>query len=92
MESGGAAAGSQGNSTQACNGISSVRLRSSGLDSIRADLILPVRFRSGHSGPLPHPRPTAGTSRSGRLAPMPLTTLARLSALVHASVRARAQI
>jgi hypothetical protein len=92
MESRGAAAGCQGNPTQACRGISGVRLRSSGLDSIRADLILPVRFGSGHSGPLPHPRPAAGTGWSGRLAPMPLTTLARPSALVHASVHARAQI
>jgi hypothetical protein len=42
VESGGAAAGNQGDLTQACRGISTVRLRSSGLDSIRADLILPV--------------------------------------------------
>jgi hypothetical protein len=41
-ESGGAAAGSQGELTQACREISTAHLRSSGLDLIRADLILTV--------------------------------------------------
>jgi hypothetical protein len=92
MESGGAVASSQGDPTQACRGISGVRLRSNGPDSIRADLIPPDRFGSGHSDPLPHPCPIAGLGRSGHLAPRPLETLAYMLALVRASARARSQI
>jgi hypothetical protein len=91
-ESGDGAAGNQGDPTQACRGISSVCLRSSGLDLIRADLILSVRFGSNRSGPLPHPCSAARPSRSDRLAPRPRTTLASLSVLVHVSTCARAQI
>jgi hypothetical protein len=60
MESGGAAAGSQGDPAHACCGISGVYLRSNGLDLIRADLILPVCLGSGRSDLLPHLCPAYG--------------------------------
>jgi hypothetical protein len=91
-ESDSAAAGSQEDPTQAYRGISCIHLRSSDPNLIRADLILPVRFGSGRSDLLPHPHPVAVHGQSGRLAPMPLAILARLSVLVRASARACAQI
>jgi hypothetical protein len=69
MESGGAAAGSQGKLTQACREISTTRLRSSGRDLIKADLILIVRFESGRSGLLPYPRSAPGPHHSAHASP-----------------------
>jgi hypothetical protein len=57
MESGDAAGGSQGDPTQACREISSVHLRSGGLDLNRADQILTIRSGSGRSNSFPHPHP-----------------------------------
>jgi hypothetical protein len=100
-ESGGAAAGSQGELTQACCEISTAHLRSSGLDLIRADLIVTVQFGSGCSGPLPHPRSATGPRQSAstppgagpdRSPPPPpsrsLTLSTRLSSLARQRARA----
>jgi hypothetical protein len=72
------------NPAQARHQISGVYLGSDGLTIIKPDLILAVRWGSGRWDPLPHMRPLARPGRSGRLAPMPLTPLAHLSARARA--------
>jgi hypothetical protein len=89
MESGGAAAGSQGDH----RGTSGVRLRSSGPDSIRADLILPIRFGFGYSDPLPSPatcswaRPVRSPHPLAADNPgMPVSTVLRIRARTRAQI------
>jgi hypothetical protein len=69
---------------RACHQILGVYLGSDGLTIIKPDLILAVRWGSGRSDSLPHPRPAAGPGRLGRLTPRPLTPLAHLSARARA--------